>query len=407
MKKIAILGLCFAGSVAAFAQSSVVKDVERQMKASPEKYPALLETLKPAFTDPESSQEAATFFVAGKGGFDYFDQLDTFKKIGKEVDDKSMGRAIIDAYGYFRQALPLDSMPDAKGKVKPKYSKDIFKIINSHYNDYDKAARYMWEAKDFDGAFEAWQVFVDLPNDPILGANAPKALPDSSIAEVHYNQALAAWQSNNFENAIKAFDNALAKGYHKKQLYDYAIAVAYNMHNPDLMAHYAELAYPIYGHEDDKYIGYIINAKIKAEKYDEAQSMLEKYIAEDPNNAQNYYVLGILYDSQNNFEKALENYEKAVKLDPNNAQALLQYGRQISNKAYTIEDESGKLSPAEYNKVREEVINPIFRESVPYLEKAYQLDPENTRNALNLLRNIYYNLNDADNLKRIEEEMQK
>ncbi|MDE5750835.1 MAG: hypothetical protein K2H87_08735, partial [Duncaniella sp.] len=63
------------------------------------------------------------------------------------------------------------------------------------------------------------------------------------------------------------------------------------------------------------------------------------------------------------------------------------------------------MSNQEYNKYRVETLNPIYKESAAYLEKAYAADPENMRNALTNLKIIYYNLNDGDNLKRVEDLM--
>lgn len=149
MKKIIILGFGLVVSAAAVAQTALVKEVERKMKSSADNYPANLEQLKPAFSDPETTNSAYPYFVAGKGGYDFFDQLEGYKAVGnKPVDDKVMGNAIIDAYGYMKQALLNDTIVDEKGKVKTKYSKDIFKLINSHYSDYDKAARYLYGAGD-------------------------------------------------------------------------------------------------------------------------------------------------------------------------------------------------------------------------------------------------------------------
>jgi tetratricopeptide (TPR) repeat protein len=71
--------------------------------------------------------------------------------------------------------------------------------------------------------------------------------------------------------------------------------------------------------------------------------------------------------------------------------------------AVTLDDQSQSLSTQEYNKVRFEQINPLYKEAIPYLEKALELDPENAHNALAPLRSIYYTLNDDANLKRIEE----
>ncbi len=402
MKKLAFLGLCALASVTAVAQTSLVKDIERQMKSNIEKYPELVKSLNEAFTNPETAESAYPYFVAGKGGYNYFDQLEGFKSIGKQVDDKAMGKAIIDSYDYMKKAIVNDSVRNDKGKVKTKYSKDIVKLILAHHYDYDKAARFLWGANDFNGAYECWDIFLKAPYDPVWGENAPVAPVDTVAAEIKYNQALAAWQAERLDDAITCFDTAYKMGYDKKQLFDYAISVSYAKQDHERMAYYAELAYPLYGNEDSRYIGYVINAKIKNEQYDEAHQLLDSYIQQAPNNGQLYYVRGILFDSQNNFEKACEDYRKAVELDPNNEQALLQLGRQLCNQAYAIDDEASKKSTDEYNRMRTEDINPLFQEAAIHLEKAYQINPETTRDALNFLRNIYYNLNDAENLQRIE-----
>lgn len=402
MKKISILGLCLIAGLSASAQTSLVKDVERQMKSSVEKYPSNLETLKPAFTNPETADNAQTWFVAGKGALDYFDNQQAQKQIGKQTDDKVLGHAMIDSYGFLRNAILKDSVADKKGKIKTKYSKDIVKLINSHYGDYNNAAIYLWGVQDYDGAYDAWQIYVTAPNDPAWNGNGPKQPADSTLSDVYYNQALAAWQSKKLEQALASFDKAIALGYDKKNIFDYAIGVSYEMQNTGKMAEYAAMAYPLYGAEDSNYIKYIINDKIKNEKYDEAKQMLESYIASDPNNGQLYYVLGILYDTQNDFANAMVNYKKAIDLNPNDAQSLMQYGRQLCNKAYAIDDTASTKPANEYNKIRTEEVNPLFKEAIPYLEKAYELDPDNTTDALRYLRNVYYNLGDDENLKRIE-----
>lgn len=402
MKKISILGLCLVAGLTASAQTSLVKEVERGMKSSIGDYPKLVEQLKPAMTNPETKDQAYTWFVAGKGGFDFFDNQQAMMQIGKDVNKKNIGQAIVDGYGYLITALPLDTVVNEKGKVKTKYSKDILKLISSHYADFNNAGVYLWEAQDYKGAYNAWELLFTIPQNPLLGENAPAAYPDSTLCDIAYNQALAAWQFEDFNAALKAFDKSIKYGYNKKNVYDYAISVAYQLQDNAKMAYYASLAYPLYGAEDSRYIGYMINDKIQNKQFDEAQAMLEKYIADDPDNGQLYYVLGVLYENKEDKATALQQYKKAVELDPNNAQAYLQLGRMTYVLAGQKDEEANTLSTAEYNKAREEVIDPILREAASYLEKAYELDPENMHDALANLRSIYYNLNDAANLERVE-----
>ncbi|MDE6267708.1 MAG: tetratricopeptide repeat protein [Muribaculaceae bacterium] len=402
MKKVSIVALALTVGIAASAQMSVVKDTERAIKGSTPDYAAALKAIQPALTNPESANEALTWYVAGKAGVTAYDKNYEKSILGQDFDKKFAASALVDGMGYMLKALPLDSVADAKGKVKTKYSKDIIKQVTSHYNDLNTAGVWFWEAQDYNGAYDAWELYLNLPSDPVLGKNAPQALPDTVRCEIAYNQALAAWQADDLEKALASFERAKSMGYTKKNLYDYAISVAAQLHNNDKVFALSEEAYPLYGSEDSKYLQLMINGKIEAGKYDEALSMLKDAIAADPNNAQLYNVLGILQESQNQLDESIETYRKAVAIDADLAQAQYNLGRQICNKAYAIDDKASSLDQNEYNKVRFEEVNPLFKEASGYLERAYQLDPDNMHDALVYLRNVYYNLGDEENYQRVQ-----
>lgn len=409
MKKISLLGLSILAAMTATAQTALVKEVERNIKSKPGDYPGQVERLKPAFTNEETASQAYPYFVAGKGGYDYFDNQQVMESMGQNVDHSKMGHAVMDSYEYLIKALQRDTIVDAKGKKKTKYSKDIIKLINSHYNDFNAAAVYLWGIKDFKGAYDAWEYLFTVPANPLLGANAPKILPDSVISVHSFNQGLAAFNSEEYEKAIGAFDRAIKLGYTDKKPYDFAIASAYNMpdsvRNP-IMAYYSELAYPLYGAEDNSYIGYIINDKMQSGKFNEAETMVNKYIAADPNNGQLYYILGVLYENKENDpaaeDLAIEQFRKCIAVDAKHAAGHNQLGYLLYRKAGKIEESSSKLSGAEFNTLKKNTIEPLVKEAAQYLEKSYELDPDNASNALANLRSIYYYLNDEENLKRIE-----
>lgn len=406
MKKISFFGLCLLTAVGVSAQTDLVKQVERTMKSSPDKYPANLQTLKPAFTNPETAEDAYVWYVAGKGGMDFYDNQQKLLVIGNPVDKSAMGHALVDGYGFLMTALEKDPVTDAKGKVKTKYTKDATKLLVNHYNDFNNAAVYMWEAQDYDGAYDSWTLFATMPDNPVLKAAGLKQLADSTLSDIYYNRALAAWQANKLENALESFDKAISLGYDKQQVYDYAIGVSSQMGNSEKVADYAAKAYQLFGNEGGKnYIGYMINDKLKKEQFDDAEKLLNEYIQQSPNDPQLYFVLGYVYDFENKADDAKAQYKKALDLNPDHAQANLNYGRQLYNQGIILGDDASTKSAKVYNEVIETQVNPLFREAAQYLEKAYKLDPDNCHSALPLLRTIYYNLNDSANLQRIEAEM--
>ncbi len=73
------------------------------------------------------------------------------------------------------------------------------------------------------------------------------------------------------------------------------------------------------------------------------------------------------------------------------------YGCGIANKAYQINDASSNLDNAAYNKMRGGAGASFVQRSCDLSEKkASSLIRISTHNALPILRNIYYNLNDAE-----------
>lgn len=405
MKKLSILALCVAAaSLGASAQMDVVKEAEGKTKGMTPDYASALEIIKPALTNDATKGLAQTWFVAGKAAFGNFDKMFANKTLGQPVDDKAMGRSLIDGYEYMMTALPLDTVVDAKGKVKTKYSKDITKAVAENFNNYNNAAILLWEAQDYDGAYKAWDIYLSLPGDGRLGKNAPAALPDSTVAELTYNKGLAAWQANNIPTARKELDKALKLGYNKKNLFDYAISLAYQEDDQDAVYNLAKEALPLYGKEDNKYIQLLINNHITKKEYDQARQMLNDAIAADPTDVQYYILLGALYTEQKDNTAAEAQYRKAVEVAPDNASAQLYFGEALCNKAYAIADEATKVSQAQYDKIYTDEIKPIFIEAIDHLEKAYKLDPQGqtSSEALRFLRNAYYNIHDEENMLRIE-----
>lgn len=400
-KHLALAAAFLLGSFALSAQMQVVKDAERALKDGKDPQ-EVMTIIAPAFQDPETAQLAQTYFIPGKAFFQYYDQLLGYKQFNKlpEGGEVVMGQCLLMGYGLYNQAIALDSVPDSKGKIKTKYSKEIVNTIAGHFTDYNQAAIDLWEARDFNGAYEAWEVFLDIAESPVYGPKVSNMPADSTLGEIAYNQALAAWQADSLQKAVNSFMRAKSKGYNKKQLYDYAIAVATNLGDQELVFNLACEGQQLYGHEENNYFGYIINYYLQKNDFDRAFAIIDEAIAGDPNNAQYYLVKGILYDNQGKLPESEEMFLKAVQLNPNDSQILYNYGRCLCNKAYAASDVA-PTNPAESEQYYNEVIVPLFRQAVEYLERAWELDNDNI-DALNYLSNAYYNLHDDKMYEDVE-----
>lgn len=396
--------LFLALSVAAFtlnAQQQVVKEAEKAMKAGKD-YTVVLEMIEPAMSNPETANDAAVYFIPGKAGFDQYDKMFGFKQFGKlpEEDEPTMALALIGGYDNFMKALPLDTVVDAKGKVKTKYSKQIKDIIKGHYNDFATAGVSLYNAKDFQNAYKAWMTFVDLTENGSK-YDIPEQ-PDSLAANFLMNSALAAWQMNDNALAAKTFMKAAQKGYEKENVWQYGLATAIQADEPEILYYFASTGNDRYGDQDTQYINSLINYYLKNEKYDEAIKYLDDAIAKKPNASQYYALEGILYESKGDNAKAMELYKKAVDLDANNGLANYYYGRGLSIEAGTMADEFTG-SEAAFQTFYANELRPRYEQAIKILEAAYEQDENNRANTLNLLEQLYYVTNNEAGMESVKE----
>lgn len=406
MKRIIFAALTVAASTAAFAQVDVVKNAERAMKDGKDAADVVA-VITPAFSDPATSGLAQTWFIPGKASFAEYDKLLGLKSFNRlpEGGDSKMGHLLIDGFNYFVKAFPLDSVPDAKGKVKPKYSKEMVNTLTGHFNDYVDAGATLYNNQDYTGAYEAWDIFTSLPEMPALAGKLTQHA-DSVYGEILFNQGIAAWQTDSLDKALNSFIKAKNKGYQKKNLYDYAISIASQLGRNDTVLALSQEAMPLYGAENDLYIRQVINYYLQAKDFDQAFNILNNAIAAEPNNAQYYVIQGVLYENKEDKDAAIQSYRKAIELDANNADALFNLGRQLCDKAFVAAD-AAPTTEAEYIPYAAANITPYFEEAAGILERAFDSASANpdspiTADILNYLENVYYNLHDENKLNDVK-----
>ena len=428
MKKLLLLASCLCIAGAAYAQESALKEAERGLKVEVPNHGHIADILKGAMQDPSTKDNVKTWYLAGKNAFQTWQTGWEQLQVGGNPDKVNMSKSILDGYDYYMKALPMDTIIDEKGKVKTKYSKEIIKTLATSGTNFHDAGVYLYEAKDMPGAYRAWAIYSSLPTMPQLGKMAPKADPDSTQAETYYNMGIFAYQGardldeqGKKDEALKlkkgAMDSFLAaarKGQ-GEVAYDNALAMANELEDMPMIEQIANEAFNKFGKQN--YIGSLVNIYVKSGDYDKALSMLNKALEANPNSAVLYNVKGILVENTTNnegmstedqkkaFDEATALYGKAVELDPKYAEALYNYGRNIANQGYRISDDAVNLSGAEYEKLKQDTINPLFKKAVGYLEQCVSIDPENNRQAYIILKNLYYNLGDSANMERIEREM--
>jgi len=125
------------------------------------------------------------------------------------------------------------------------------------------------------------------------------------------------------------------------------------------------------------------------ERYNE---LMKEIIATDPDNPEIYFNLGVSNDQLGNREEALINYTKALELNPKYEVALINIAALKLSEEEKIVDEMNSLGTSaadnkKYDELRKKRES-IYKEVLPYLEKAYAINPSN-QNVVTYLMNLY------------------
>lgn len=397
MKKISLLGLCLFTGLSMMAQTNVLKDVERQLKGGSPNYQDALNKIKPALQNDETKGLAQTWYLAGKAGFGVYDQAYIQESLGQSLDAKgkrNAGQSLIDGYNYYLTAIPLDKKPDEKGKVKPKYTKDIIKAASSNYQQLKNAGIFLFEGQDYKGAYDAWELYVTLPNNELLGDGAPKAEPDSVVGNIMYYQTLAALEANENDKALKKANQAMEKGFNNIDIYRYGVEAARRLNDSIALVDMATKGYEKFGTEDISFVGQLINDRLAAEDYAASHKLVSDAIAGTNNDStkiksQLYDILGFIYEQEGNVDLAMQNFNKAIELDPDFAKPVFDLGRIIYNEAVKLDENYTDEA------VRTEKVTPKLLEAAKYFEKAYGMDPDNMTQIPNIMYRLYYRLGEG------------
>lgn len=325
MKRILTFALCVAALGAASAQKANV-DQANKLSGKSDQLGNARNLIKQAMDNGETKNDARTYFVAGKIEFDAYDNGVNAKMINP--DDPAgkptvMADELLNGYKYFLQALPLDSMPNAKGAVKPKFSKDIFGKITGHANDFLTAgADYYNENMYYPQAYEAFTIYAGLPSSGMMGKMAD-IIPIDQVATAYFNAGLAAYLGQQYEKAAKAFKAAHEAGYEQPETYTYEIAAWQAIAADESRADEAQkniLEAAIagnakFGLEQPLFINNMINSLVIADRIDDALNNLNALISANPDNAALYGLRGYVNDRGGKDAESEADYRKAVSLD--------------------------------------------------------------------------------------------
>lgn len=403
--KYVILASALLISVIAFAQKDQIKAAEKALKAgNAQEAVTILNGAESLIANAEAAEKAHFYFVNGNAHLDL---------ANKKVEE---GKNLNAAAKSFQDLLAVE-----KASVKDKYSSqaatsiiDIkFKLLNSAVED-TKADRhsvgakklydaYLLDKKDTINLYYAASTFVNAKEyDEALKLYAElKTLNYSGKGTSYFAMSKLTGQEDLY-NTAKDRDLAVKLGTHEKPRMEAVpskrgeiyknIALILVQEGKIEEAKKAIADARKTNPEDTSLILTEANLYLETKDYDTYKKLVGEALEKNPNDADLIFNLGVISANAKNPADAEKYYKRAIEVNPKYTNAYINLAALKLENEKVIIDEMNKLGTSTKDMKRYEVLKSqredLFKSTIPYLQKAVELDPTNIDVSKTLL-NVY------------------
>ena len=406
MKRLLLtVALCVAASSASFAQKKAVKEAQGIAKGDKADFTEARALIKGALENPETKDDAQAWYVAGFIEDQQFSAERTKQILGQQPNEPVMYEALGAILPYFKKAYELDQLPNEKGKIKPKYSKDIKSILGADHVYFFNGGAYYFDQKDYKKAYDFFNQYLEISELPMF-EGTQTAEKDSTFMTVQFYAAVAATQLQDSPIAIKALERAKSSDFRLNDVYQY---LSYEYKQAGDSVNYVKTLEEGYAKfpNEEFFLMSLIDAYIQSSQNEKAISYLNTAIAQKPSDSQLYHALGIVYETGiKDYAKAEETFKKALEVNPESVESMSALGRIYYNQAVNKQGEANMINDSKKYQEELTIAKDLFKQALPYFQKAHEMKPSESEYMV-ALRGIYYNLNMGPELEAIEDEMNK
>ena len=392
--KYVLLASALLISVATFAQKDQIKAAEKALKGgkSQEAVTILMEA-ESLITNATDAEKAQFFFVKGNALLDlanknvdtdrnlslaakaYQDLIGAEKASGKSKFSTQAAASITDIkFKLINGAIAdskIDKHSDSAKKLYDAYLLDKKDTINLYY-----AASTYVNAKEYDKALELYDNLKTL---------------NYSGKGTGYFAVNKLTSQEDFFNTLQERDKMVKLGTHEKprtevvpskrgEIYkNMALILVEKGKTEEAKKAIAEarMANP----EDTSLTLTEANLYLETKDFEMYKKLIAEVLQKNPNDADLIFNLGVISANAKNVADAEKYYKKVIEINPKYTNAYINLAAMKLENEKVIIDEMNKLGTSakdmkrydELKKKREE----LFKATIPYLEKAVELDPKN------------------------------
>ena len=404
MKKMMIAAMLVLGASAAFAgDSDALKAITKEKD-----YAKAVELVKSSLGQlANSGEKAKAYEHLTRLALQKFDKENAIQAANMQAQITKQKVEPYDTLGFYQAAydatqnalecFKYDAEPNEKGKVKPRYTEALTPLIANARMQLVTAGNYYAQLNDQDNVLKYWGSFLDSDNLPYF--KSTKEQEKQFLGQVAYYTAQYANQAKKYDLAEKYADIATQDTSVAKQAQAFKLAMAQRnlKTKADSVAYVQKLAAMYEKEPDNEMIfGQLSNFYSLMGMTKEFDALVEAKIAKNPNDFTAWALKGQALMNRNStasnpdWKGCVEAFKKAVSIDQTNPVVYTYLGFSMNAMASAINgDRAQQLA--------------LYKESMGYLDKAKELDPNREKaNWAYPLYQCYYSVYGANDPKTKE-----
>lgn len=279
-----------------------------------------------------------------------------------------------EAYKNFLKVQELDTKGKSNKKLKVLYESLKIKFIVEGSVDYARA--------DYKQAFHNFKSAAEIGELPLV----------SNVDTIMlYYTGLSAQLMEDFDSAIRYYDKAIAYDlYMDGNVFFNAYEAYKSQEKASEGVNYLEDGFLKFPQNQNILYSLIDYYLQRGENPDKLLHYIDQANATEEN-ATLYFAKATLLESLGQFDQSVENYQNAIELDSYYFDAVFNLGVIYYNRGVEYLNEASQVSAHETEKYDELIAksNADFKKSVPYMQRAFDIDSSN-KITVETLRNLYF-----------------
>ncbi len=388
--------LFFMALMVAFASSTNAQDLKSVLKCKDySEAKQALNACLPLLTNDEKAKgynklvELSLTKVNKENGVLQENQM--MKQMGqkgeKPVDTDGMYEALATALSDAAECDKYDQLPNAKGKVSPKFHKKNQTALWGLRLHLVNAGQTALEKEDNTNALKFFSSYVESGVSPLFCDFDKTQMPDAYLGEVARVAGVLAYQNKDIDLANKYIDVALEDTASYKEALNVKMALMQqSMNTREDSVKCVKSFEQLYAKDkaNENIFSNLATLYGSLGMKDKQNAIINDRLAACPNDFMALAIKGQTEMGENKWDEAIADFKKATAVKED-ALVLTWLGFCLNNKAAGLPNVADQ--------------KPLVEETKTYLERARELDPDQMRaNWRYLLYSTYYNLygeNDA------------